>query len=131
MPDYAERRAARPPIQGLGEHLPRNPTTRSKPLPPKGPISARVPNRLASLGKAAKRIGKKKVLGTLAMKAAARWVAPAVAVAATAFDVGATIKEGIGAYKARQHLKRTAKHVSEKYGSIEKATRTRKAMRSK
>ncbi len=130
MADYAERRAVRPPIQGLGEHLPRNPTTRSKPLPPKGPISARVPNRLASLGKAAKRIGGKTIIGTLAKKAAAR-VTPALAVAMTAFDVGATIKEGIGAYKARQHLKRTAKHVSEKYGSIEKATRTRKAMRSK
>jgi hypothetical protein len=46
-------------------------------------------------------------------------------VAGAAYDVGRTVYEGVGAYNAAQHQKRTEAHTKEKYGSIEAATRTR------
>jgi len=48
-------------------------------------------------------------------------------VAGAAWDVGRTVYEGVGAYNAGQHQKRTEAHTKEKYGSIDAATRTRHA----
>lgn len=120
----------RPAIQGLGKSVPKS---APKPLPKPKPLMKPNPG-LVILRQAEKKAIKKagvglagRILGRLAFRAV-----PVIGtLAPSAYDVGRMAKEGYGAAKAHQELQRTAKYVKEKYGSIEKATQTRKAIRRK
>ena len=73
------------------------------------------------LKQAAKKAAKKALVKKIVSK-----IAAPIAVAFAAHDVYRTGKAAHGAFRASQHAKRTREHAKEKYGTVERATRTRK-----
>jgi hypothetical protein len=88
------------------------------------------PSRLGKLAKAEKAIaksGKSQVARVLGTRLGARLL-PALAVALAAKDVYAASREGVNAYVAHKDLARTREHMQKRYGNVQRASATRKAL---